>query len=437
MTNFKKYLYYRFKKSFLRTAAFAVMALVLTYYWVTPTLLRYRDAEGGTYFGQGYYSGELSYAGYLDLSAASAVLIVAAAVIAVMETSDFKNKRNLDTFYSLPLSRRGLALAHYLSGALQTALIFTVSVICSFIMALPYASYMKLWLLPAYYLLSLIFGLGFYSFVIFLFGEANTVLDGIIFCGMWGIFGSLLLYNLTVVTAPFAPYMTHTFWSNLHNVGDYWGMAYLPLGNLANLFTDMVSKTKAFESTSTIISRTFAMFFVWAGIYIACAVGYFRTFCRKGAENAGEISSSAFGYKLLIPLYGLNLLIDNSDFDILLVIYFALMIVGYVIYRRGFKFKKGDIAVLICTACSYFLLAGVLQMSDDVLLAIGSVLFFIVSLCRLLGALKENKEKPGYHEKSKVAMLAVLFALSVLMLAYIGTACAADIIHYRDTVTVY
>ena len=133
----------------------------------------------------------------------------------------------------------------------------------------------------------------------------------------------------------------------------------------------------------------------------------------------------------------MNLLIDNSDFDILLVIYFALMIVGYVIYRRGFKFKKGDIAVLICTACSYFLLAGVLQMSDDVLLAIGSVLFFIVSLCRLLGALKENKEKPGYHEKSKVAMLAVLFALSVLMLAYIGTACAADIIHYRDTVTVY
>ena len=85
------------------------------------------------------------------------------------------------------------------------------------------------------------------------------------------------------------------------------------------------------------------MFLLWAVIGVASAVGYFVSFMQKGAEKAGEISDSWFGYKLLIPLcgYSLMLLLGEVDFIVMLII-FALMVVGYIVYRRSFRFKVSD-----------------------------------------------------------------------------------------------
>ena len=91
------------------------------------------------------------------------------------------------------------------------------------------------------------------------------------------------------------------------------------------------------------------MFFVWGAVGIAAAFGFFFNFKRKGAHLAGEISDSPFGYKLLIPVYGYGLLLLNdTGLDILSVIIFALMLVGYFIYRRSFKIKTRDIIFIAC-----------------------------------------------------------------------------------------
>ena len=87
------------------------------------------------------------------------------------------------------------------------------------------------------------------------------------------------------------------------------------------------------------------MFFVWGAIGIAAAVGYFVTFVKKGAEKAGEISNSWFGYKLLIPLYGYSLLLQYDSLDFMTVAICILMVIGYVVYRRGFKLKLSDIII--------------------------------------------------------------------------------------------
>ena len=104
MNTFKDYIKYRLRSSLLRTAAFAAIALVMTYYYISPSLSIWNKADD---IGADFYykvPGGI-YAGYLDLTFVGTVLIIAAAVIAVLEMSGFKNKRNLDTFYSLPLSR--------------------------------------------------------------------------------------------------------------------------------------------------------------------------------------------------------------------------------------------------------------------------------------------------------------------------------------------
>ena len=91
------------------------------------------------------------------------------------------------------------------------------------------------------------------------------------------------------------------------------------------------------------------MFLVWGVIGIAAAVGYVVSFAKKKAEKAGEISDSLFGYRILIPIYGLGLIFEMrslSGLNILSLLSWILMIVGYIICRRGFKFKTSDIVIM-------------------------------------------------------------------------------------------
>ena len=97
------------------------------------------------------------------------------------------------------------------------------------------------------------------------------------------------------------------------------------------------------------------MFFVWGVIGIAAAVGYVYRFAKKGAEKAGEISESWLGYKILIPIYGYCLIFLVSDFSVLSWLIFALMIIGYVVYRRSFRLKKSDICGIVAGVIPFIL----------------------------------------------------------------------------------
>ena len=61
----------------------------------------------------------------LNLWWASAFLSLFAMLIPVLECSEFKNRRNLDTLYSFPISRVKMAISVYLSGLFQLFCIFS------------------------------------------------------------------------------------------------------------------------------------------------------------------------------------------------------------------------------------------------------------------------------------------------------------------------
>jgi len=404
MTTFKKYLRYRLKSAFLRTLIFSVISVFITFIYVSMNVTPFLSI------------GAAEYRGTTGIEIFITLLTVLCILVPVLETAEFKNKRNLDTFYSLPLSRFHLALAHYISGFVQIMAVYTLSFIAMVLTVLPYAKHFRLVCLPAFYVLSAIFALGVYSFYMFVFGQANTVLDGAIFCAMWS-YGTVIIvgYITDIISNIFTHGMMATFYNDLLELPWFIGFPFASLGNLNLMFRYNIDLKGAELADYELIMRHYWSFFLWAAIYAACAYGYFRTFIKKGSEEAGEVSDTWFGYRVLIPLYGF-MMVRQGNFDILTVLWIIMMFIGYTIYRRGLKFKKSDIIVLIIYAVMFFVLVGIFEMSAEVILLLASIVFFTVSLCMALGARRENREQPGYHSEKEMTKLLALLTVSAALL---------------------
>jgi hypothetical protein len=196
-----------------------------------------------------------------------------------------------------------------------------------------------------YYFLSLLLGTVIYSVFMFLFNEGNTVADGVLFCLLW-----IFLLNIASYTV-ISQCLEQKLWptSVVMNLTD-WGIIYTPINHLTVLFQDLIEINHPSQWDRSVVSikEHCYMFFVWGAVGIAAAIGYVLRFVKKGAERAGEISTSWLGYRILIPIYGYCLILltaSDSGPSTMSLLTFALMIIGYVIYRRSFRLKKSDIIV--------------------------------------------------------------------------------------------
>jgi hypothetical protein len=253
----------------------------------------------------------------------------------------------------------------------------------------------------------------------FIFGQANTVFDGALFCVMW-TYGTVLVtgYITGIISNVFTYQMTATFYNDLLEIPWLIGFPFSTLDKLNLLFKFSIEPKNVeleYGGYYDIITRHYWMFFLWLAVYVACAYGYFRTFARKGVEKAGEVSDTWFGYRLLIPIYGF-MMVRQGGFDILTVLWLIMMFIGYIIYRRGMRFTKSDIIVLAVYAVSFFVLSGIFNMSAEVILILASAAFFTVSLCMALGARRENLEKPGFHSEKEMTKLLALLVVSAALL---------------------
>ncbi len=345
MKVFGRYLNYRLKQGLMRTIVFSVLSIMVCLSIAGSEAVKAPD-EYIQYCETGIYI--LAF-----------VLGIICTMIPILELSGFKNRRNLDTLYFFPIKRGKMALVHYLSGAIQIFTIYTVSFLSVWIFLLAKTDYFALGWMPLYYLCSLILGFVMYSVFAFIFNEANTVADGGLFCGLWMLAVYVVLY--TVIRYFVRPTMfsdsvgldpTYRQLTSLVN----WGVVYAPINNLTVIFQELIEINQDPDPVYGLGGLTHGlqylnqmyMFFVWLAVGIAAAVGYLVRFTRKGAQLAGEISTSPWGFKLLIPLYGYSLLFMTNSNEIYTIIVFALMLIGYFIYRRSFKLKKSDIIFIAC-----------------------------------------------------------------------------------------
>lgn len=324
MKTFGRYLTYRLKQSCLRTLIFTILSVLLTQAVILDELSQNYKQSG--------------------LYIVAVILGILCTIIPILETAEYKNRRNLDVLYSFSISRGKLAVLHFLSGWIQIIVSYTVTYLCACYTLLTHQTHFSLIYLLPYYFFSLGIGLITYSVFLFLFGEANTEGDGVLFCFL-SIFALALVF-LAIDTQ----IRIFTDRGKSLPFDSFWGCIYEPIDSLTVVFQYWIHASESASRGVIQIQKESYMFAFWALIGIAAAIGYFYTFTHKRAEKIGDISTSWFGYKMLIPTYYFSLLLSGflgTEF-ILIFVLFILMLSGYFIYRRSFKLRKSDIIVLAC-----------------------------------------------------------------------------------------
>ena len=248
----------------------------------------------------------------------------------------FKKKHNLDVIYSLPLGKRRIALAHYLLGLIMTLIPAVLMFLLELVIIIAHGALplINIGWLVFYFLMLLLAGWLFYSMNVFVFNEANTIIDGIVFIIGWNmVFG-------------FA-------YSTLFGMELFKDMAF-PMGYILELFSRIEG---ALETTAYPLSFIFkfetavAMSAFWIVLGVLSVILFFVRSNKKKSEQIGGISDSFFGYNLLIPLYIIPVILESyigyrfSDFIGILAV-LACAFAGYAAFRRSLKFKASDYCAL-------------------------------------------------------------------------------------------
>lgn len=340
---FSLYLKYILKQNKLRNIILIIIGVLYLSVYLPSLLLPYAS---------GADQDEFRYCG-LDLM--TVVMAVLCTIVPILEFSKFNNKRNLDTVYSMPIERRKISLAHFVSGFISIAFIYTCTFIYYFGYVLLYSSCFAVGYIPLFYVVSLVFGFILYSFFTFIFTSANTTFDGVMFC----LFSIAAIF-LVLFTPPFLMLLINESLSETVELYplefSFYGIAYFPIVCISSVFTSLIEANRYPSFTALYEPDELVMIAVglscWILIGALTTYGFLKQNHKKPTEKAEDVSTSPFGYKTMIPLCGYSLMIICTNqrlltsANILCVIIYISMIIGYIIYRRGVKFKKSDLIIL-------------------------------------------------------------------------------------------
>lgn len=253
------------------------------------------------------------------------------------------NKRSVDEFYSLPISREKLYLVKSLVGLCMVFIPYTVSFfMCAIIMVARSGASDALMGIPLYFLslpcAALLFGINAFAFT-----RANKVIDGIVFIS----FFSLAFMSLVVFFA-----QTFPLPSDALNGIYYW----TPSGPLNFVIMEFGLAASGDGWTMPHFSALIGVI-VMVLVGVACWFGLFFVQRFEKAENAEQISTSWFGYKVFIPFY-LCTLISVMPMMSELIILYVMIIMGMfalnIYYRRSFRLPLRDLLALLIAICVGF-----------------------------------------------------------------------------------
>ena len=334
MTSFRKYFVYHFRSTFLRFVIIAVLALLV----VSVSVSIYDS----TYYGKDLAMG----ARYQDvnISVLNTLAAIISTVIPILELVPFKNKRNMDTMLFLPIGRRKMAAVHFINGFIHVFLInFVCFLAAFFILIANSAIILYPWSFPLLFAVNLLGSFIVYSVTAFIFDRANTTADGIVWLVIYSFIGLVIfasvreIYgNVTgtfsypiksdiLIESSMSPYSVLFFLCNGIEQRFFSSITYIKTGNTIEILN---------VNNSKIYSPYINAAFLWAALAIACAFVFIWLFKNKRPEEIGGISSSPFGYKVLLPVTAIAVINCEADEIALIAIMLVVMIVGYIIYRK-------------------------------------------------------------------------------------------------------
>lgn len=276
-------------------------------------------------------------------------IVIAAALLSlflpVYEMNYKMNKVVVDQIYSLPVTKEKYYLAKYIVGLIEITIPILVSTIYVLICILfSKHLYNLLYVLP-FVLTLLIYSYAVFTISSFFFSRCNTIVDGLV--------------NIGFVTFFITAFLS-IFWSTI-KVGQGYVQTsefilFTPFNNIFNIF-DALMRKDAYETVIGDVFDKDLLFSRWIPIitYVVIGIGLFFLSIyivkKDKAEDATQLSTSYFSYKVFIPAYVALLTIlsysENGGIDLSYIVLIAIAgFVGYICYRRSVKIKKYDFIVL-------------------------------------------------------------------------------------------
>lgn len=216
---------------------------------------------------------------------------------------------------------------------------YTLSYWLGFVIVLLRENYFALYGYPLYYLASLPLGALLFGIYSFLYTRANSIGDGLVCMAGW-TFALMLPFAFLSVRFPRL---------DLPRSFSVWQLS--PFGLLswaADYFNEFIC-ADALPALLPLAWTIPLTVLEGAGAY----AGLFLTARAHKAENGGQLSSSLWCYRVLVPLY-VFILASSLSVDAigsqLACIAGAFLLVGgficFVVYRRSFRLKTSDIITL-------------------------------------------------------------------------------------------
>ena len=345
----KRAFVYEWKRNLLPLVIFCAVAVCISAVYAFTTSLSYGRAEL-----------EDSCIGVF-----AAILCVLCTIVPVMQFSYRMKTRSADLWYSLPIGRKKLTLVRILGGLVLVFVPYTLAywlgVACVAMQEtrFMFAHYLSFWAL------SLFLGVGLFGVCSFVFSRANTVADGLVFLLLWAC-----VFPLAVLVC-FSGLRFTLDWNydlpeylnyyHSYDVASFF-FPYSPLAYVSGIFDIFVCRG---------MPGVFSKFSLWFVIPlvvlegVGAYIGLFLCADRDKAEDAGQVSGSWFGYRLLIPVYIVLLFgAVESLFGDEIIMYVLVAIFGaafFFAYRRSFRLKKQDIICYIASVAAGIALALVLH----------------------------------------------------------------------------
>lgn len=335
MTYFKRYFTYRIKASAFGTVTMTLIASIIAFVIVSTESAR-KIGSGMDYYNSG-------------IECLAWIMFIAAVVIPIIEIYAFKSRRSLDFLMPMPIKRHEMVICHYFTGIIQLITATAIPTVTVFLqLLLSGKGFHVVWIIPYYFTL-LGIGLCFYSVAVFLFSQGNTVGDGIVFTLGCPTALAVVTVHISEMLNSYS-YLNYRinekseFLSNLDELANVFDMMSIPQYYYSSVVEGHFSRSERYLPNTFEIYR----YLFWAVIAVACAVGFVVWMSRYRTEKAGDISDSFFGYRTLIPVIGLTIIrMCGKSIDVLtFTVIIAVMAVAYFIYRRSFRIKLADIAVL-------------------------------------------------------------------------------------------
>ena len=271
-------------------------------------------------------------------------------IVTICEFSSLMNKRNSDIITSFPISKRGVALAHYLVSIIATVSSMLISFAVAYSRIVVKALNNGIRDYPIFngilgFLIAVLYAIIIVTIVSFIFNCANSLLDGIVFVGAWTISPYVIdyAYRYAFVRGTGFPKLP----INLQDLILINTISGINKGFDQHIVGSPKGIEKLFENISQI-----QILVILTGVSVLAFIGLFLVSKRKKVETIGDMSDSWLGYKVLVPLYGVCIAlygIATASELTAVPIVIGGMFSGYCLYRKGVRLRLPDIIWIVGT----------------------------------------------------------------------------------------